>query len=162
MCLPFCFCSFFFSFYNLEQSKRDRKKDVLMAIDMGHLLTCTWRLKWSRILLFIRYKFVEKKRKRVSFFVKIKTPTIMKWLFLFILTYEHDTDIKHIHYIVHVYVATREKTTTARNVQHINCLLVSCSLAFLTRPSLSLSSLPHPVCARARHYSHNYSLLSIL
>jgi hypothetical protein len=73
VCLPFCFCSFFFSFYNLEQSKRDRKKDVLMAIDMGHLLTCMWRWKWSRILLFIRYKFVEKKekkRKRVSFFCK--------------------------------------------------------------------------------------------
>lgn len=69
----------------------------------------------------------------------------------------------YVYTYIHIYIyRKREKTTTVRSVQHINCLLVSCSLAFSTRPSLSLSLLPHPMRAEARHYSHNYSLLSSL
>ncbi len=101
------------------------------------------------------------KKRELIVFSKLKQ-AIIELLFLFVLTYEHNVDIRHIYCVVYVYIETREKTTTVRGAQHINCLLVSCSLAFLTRPSLSLSLLPHPMYAGARHYSHNYSLLSIL
>jgi hypothetical protein len=52
------------------------------------------------------YKFLEKKKNQLIF-LKLKH-TIIDLLFLFVLTYEHDAGIRHIHCIVHLHIETRE------------------------------------------------------